>query len=582
MLEVRLRGARTHNLRDVSLDLSQGQLIAVVGPSGAGKSSLAFATLYAEGQRRFVESVSPYARQFLERLSRPDVDELAPVPAGIAVDQSGEVRTSRATVGSLTDIADYAKSLWAHLSERRCDSCGGRVARTSPESAAREVEAWADGKRVVIGYPVRFSDVEGFLGVREALVADGYRRVQLDGAQHDLDQLKPSDVWGEVPAEKPGKGRKTKAAARERGFDVIVDRLKISGEDRSRLVEAIERAMLRGEGRASVVDEAGERRSFQKGLACVDCGAGFPEPSPGMFSFNSPVGACDACRGFGRVIGIDWVKVLDPEKSLTDGAILAWRGKSTEWERKELARHAKAARVPLNVPVSKLTLTQQRWLREGDAEGYPNGWWGLAGWFKWLETRTYKMHVRVLLSRYRSYDQCPTCRGTRFKPTSLAYTLEGLSIAAFFGLSVRDARAFCERLAPRVAGDAAAELLQRELASRCSTLDDVGLGYLALDRAGNTLSGGETQRVALSTALGASLSSAMFVLDEPTAGLHPADVERLCGVIRRLADAGNLVIVVEHDPDVIRLADRVIELGPGAGSDGGRVVFDGTPAALLN
>jgi excinuclease ABC subunit A len=583
MHHVRLRGARTHNLRDVALDLSQGQLIAVVGPSGAGKSSLAFATLYAEGQRRFVESVSPYARQFLERLSRPDVDELWPVPAGIAVDQSGEVRTSRATVGSLTDIADYAKSLWAHCSERRCDACGERVARMSPEAAAREAEELGAGKRVLVSYSVTFPDVEGFLGVREALVADGYRRVSVAGAQRDLDALKPSELWGETLQPKPAKAQKKGKAATEsaRGFDVIVDRLTLGPDDHSRLVEAIERAFARGEGRAAVMDEAGARLEFRRGLSCVACGAGYPEPSPGTFSFNSPVGACDACRGFGRVIGIDWEKVLDPEKTLADGAILAWRGKSTEWERKELARHAKAARVPLNVPVAKLTLAQQRWLREGDAEGYPNGWWGLAGWFKWLESRTYKMHVRVLLSRYRRYDVCPNCSGTRFKPASLAYALEGLSIAAFFALAVREARAFCERLSERVVGDPAAELLTREVLARCATLDDVGLGYLALDRAGNSLSGGETQRVALSTALGASLSSAMFVLDEPTAGLHPADVARLCGVVRKLADAGNLVIVVEHDPGIIRLADRVIELGPGAGSEGGRVVFDGTPAALL-
>ncbi|HEY6881708.1 MAG TPA: excinuclease ABC subunit A, partial [Polyangiales bacterium] len=296
------------------------------------------------------------------------------------------------------------------------------------------------------------------------------------------------------------------------------------------------------------------------------------------FSFNSPVGACSDCRGFGRMIGIDWDKVLDPSKTLADGAILAWRGKSTEMERKELARFAKKAKVPLNVPVEQLTVAQRKWLREGDAEGWPNGWWGLEGWFKWLESRTYKMHVRVLLSRYRKYDECKTCAGTRFKPASLAYRVAGKTIAEFFALSVRDARAFVGNLGMR---DDATALLLRELNSRLSTLDDVGLGYLTLDRAGNTLSGGETQRVSLSTALGASLSSAMFVLDEPTVGLHPHDVGKLCKVIRRLADAGNLVIVVEHDPQLIALADRVIELGPGAGAQGGQLVFDGTPLKLL-
>jgi excinuclease ABC subunit A len=590
MLQVRLRGARTHNLRDVSLDFQQGQLIAVVGPSGAGKSSLAFATLYAEGQRRFVESVSTYARQFLERLSRPDVDELEPVPAGIAVDRSGEVRTSRATVGSLTDIADYAKSLWAHLAERRCEVCGERVARVSAESAADEVLEKYAGQRILVCYRAPFRGAEEFLGVRDALVADGYRRVRVAGEQRDLDQVRPSDVAAELPAKKPAaSARKTKKRAPlaeqtsepAQGIDVIVDRTRAEPSERARLVEALERAMQRGAGTAQVIDEGGAALSFRKGLSCVACGTSYPEPSPGMFSFNSPVGACDACRGFGRVMGIDWEKVLDEDKPLDGGAILAWRGKSTEWERKTLAKHAKKARVPLDLPIKKLSAAQRTWLFDGDELGYPHGFWGLRGWFKWLETRTYKMHVRVLLSRYRSYDPCPSCQGTRFKAASHAYKLEGRSIAEFFALSVRDAHAMCERALKEHAGDGPADLLLRELLSRLGTLRDVGLGYLTLDRAGNTLSGGETQRVALSTALGASLSSAMFVLDEPTAGLHPADVARLCGVIRRLADAGNLVIVVEHDPDVIALADRVIELGPGAGSAGGRVVFDGTPTALL-
>jgi excinuclease ABC subunit A len=588
MLQVRLRGARTHNLRDVSLDFQQGQLIAVVGPSGAGKSSLAFATLYAEGQRRFVESVSTYARQFLERLSRPDVDELKPVPAGIAVDRSGEVRTSRATVASLTDVSEYAKSLWAHLAERRCDVCQERVARVSAESAADEVLSKLAGERVVVSYRAAFRGAEEFLGVRDALIADGYRRVRVAGEQRDLDEVRPSDVTAHLE-KKPGapatRGRaKKKEAAKtspSENIEVIVDRTRAEPADRARLVEAIERAMQRGAGSAQVSDERGHVLTFQRGLSCVACGASYPEPSPGMFSFNSPVGACDACRGFGRVIGIDWAKVLDEDKSLAGGGLLPFRGKSTEWERKDLAKHAKKARVPLDVPIKELSAAHRAWLFDGDELGYPRGFWGVRGWFKWLEGRTYKMHVRVLLSRYRSYDTCPTCQGTRFKPASQAYKLEGCSIADFFALPVREAHALCERLSLRVGKDGPSELLVRELLSRLSTLRDVGLGYLTLDRAGNTLSGGETQRVALSTALGASLSSAMFVLDEPTAGLHPADVARLCVVIRRLADAGNLVIVVEHDPDVIALADRVIELGPGAGSAGGNVVFDGTPAQLL-
>jgi excinuclease ABC subunit A len=571
MLPIRVRGARTHNLRDLSLDLAPSQLVAIVGPSGAGKSSLAFGTLYAEGQRRFVESVSTYARQFLERLARPDVDELEPVPAGIAVDRQGEIRTSRSTVGSLTDVADYAKSLWAHQSGITCRKCGHEVTRTSAESAVAELLAKFSGRRVLVTYAQSVDSEEAFLGVREDLVRDGYRRIRVGQDVRDLDQVRPSDVTG-------GKKRGKKATLQ---FDVVVDRTTARSDEQSRLVEALETAFARGDARASAIDEQGERLAFARGLACGHCGEVYPEPSPGMFSFNSPVGACSDCRGFGRVIGIDWDKVLDPSKSLTGGAILAWRGKSTEAERKELARFAKKAKVPLDVPVEKLTAAQRKWLREGDAEGWPNGWWGLEGWFRWLESRTYKMHVRVLLSRFRKYDACPTCAGTRFKPASLAYRVAGKTIAEFFQLGVREANEFIGSLNAGAHGDPAAELLLRELGTRLSTLDDVGLGYLTLDRAGNTLSGGETQRVSLSTALGASLSSAMFVLDEPTVGLHPNDVGKLCRVIRRLADAGNLVIVVEHDPQLIALADRVIELGPGAGAAGGRLVFDGAPSQLL-
>jgi excinuclease ABC subunit A len=568
MLPIRVRGARTNNLRDISLDLAPSELVVIVGPSGAGKSSLAFGTLYAEGQRRFVESVSTYARQFLERLARPDVDELEPIPAAIAVDRQGEVRTSRTTVGSLTDVADYAKSLWAHLAGPVCARCQLPVTRTSAESAAQQLlDRWSE-RRVTMNVALTVRDEEAFLGVREELVRDGYRRVQVGDGVRDLDELRPSELF-------TGK-RKAKGAS----FELVVDRLVLRESERARLVEAIEVGFARGQGKLCVVDERGERMPFAQGLVCAKCGERHADPSPGMFSFNSPVGACTDCRGFGRVMGIDWDKVLDPERSIAGGAILPFRGKSTEDERATVARCAKKAGVPLDVPLKKLSAAQRKWLREGEPDK-AGGFFGLEGWFRWLESRTYKMHVRVLLSRYRKYDECATCAGTRFKPATLAYRLTGRTIADFFALDIAAARALLDELAPTVRGDGAAELLLRELTSRLSTLEEVGLGYLELNRAGNTLSGGETQRVALATALGASLSSALFVLDEPTVGLHPSDAARLCRVIRRLADAGNSVIVVEHDPQLITLADRVIELGPGAGARGGQVVFDGPPHALL-
>jgi excinuclease ABC subunit A len=570
MLPIAVRGARTHNLRDISCDFRPGELVVVMGPSGAGKSSLAFATLYAEGQRRFVESMSPYARQFLERLARPDVDELGPVPAAVAVDQQGEIRTSRSTVASLTDVADYAKSLWAHLATLRCSSCGAEVARDHPELVAERLLAQAPGARAVVAFTLRIADEEAFIGVRDGLVRDGYRRVSVAGAPSDLDHLRPSALF-EGP--RPAKGAE---------LDVIVDRLVLRDSERSRLIEALSGALRRGHGKAKVTLEDGTVVPVAEGLVCAACGTEHPEPSPGLFSYNSPVGACEACRGFGRVMAIDWDKVLDEERPLASGGVVPWRGASTEWERKELVKHAKKQRVPMDVPLKKLTKAQRSWLVEGDPDGYPSGFMGLNGWFKWLEGRTYKMHVRVLLSRYRRYDECPACAGTRFKPAALAYRVEGRTIAELLALAVGDAAELMRTLSARAALDAAARLLLDELRVRLDTLCDVGLGYLTLDRAGNTLSSGETQRVALASALSASLSSALFVLDEPSAGLHPSDVARLCKVVRRLADAGNAVLVVAHDPQMLAVADRVLELGPGAGVDGGHIVFDGTPRALLD
>jgi excinuclease ABC subunit A len=599
MRSTRLRGARTNNLRALDLDFEPGTLVAIAGPSGAGKSSLAFGTLYAEGQRRYVESFSAYARQFLERLGRPPVDELEPVPAGIAVERQAPVKTSRSTVGTMTELTDYAKGVWARAAELHCPSCARLVTRDSAQSAAATVMAQAKDARLLVTYPVRVANADQFMAVRESLLADGYRRVRVGGEIKDLDQVRPSDVVGAGAAKKGAatKGAAKKAASHSTSkptakkgegdvgpvsiLEVIADRTVARDADKARLVEAIEMAMQRGAGRVDVVVEGKDTLRFSRALHCAHCDLSFRDATPGIFSFNSPIGACEICRGFGRTIGVDWERVLpDRRKTLAGGAIRPWTGKSTTWERKELVKHAKLASVPLDVPVEQLTEKQYEWLIEGDEKGWPKGWGGLRGWFAWLETRAYKMHVRVLLSRYRSYEKCEACQGTRLKQGAQNWKIEGKSITDFYATSVSAGLEFLERQAPKWQNDPATALVLRECTSRLRTLCEVGLEYLTLDRASRTLSGGEAQRVALTSALGSSLTGAMFVLDEPTVGLHASDVEKLFRVVRRLTEGENLALVVEHDPAFIAGADRVIELGPGAGELGGQVVFDGTPAAL--
>jgi excinuclease ABC subunit A len=565
MQPTKLRGARTNNLRSIDLDIAPGTYLAIVGPSGAGKSSLAFGTLYAEGQRRYVESFSAYARQFLERLSRPPVDELDPVPVGIAVDRQAPVRTSRSTVGTMTEIADYAKHLWAHAAELHCPSCGQLVHRDAPTRAAQSVLRELESQKVLITYPVAIADSEHFIGVRESLLREGYRRVRVKGEVQDLDEVPPSAVTN---------GQSTH-------LEVVADRTVARRENRRRLVEALEDAMRRGSGRATVWSAGGVELAFSEGLHCPTCDRSFRPATPGLFSFNSPIGACDTCRGFGRTIEIDLDRVIpDRRLSPNEGAIRAWQGKATAWERKELRKHARTAGIPLDRPLRAWTPTQIDWLIEGDEVGYPEGWWGIRSWFKWMESRAYKMHVRVFLSRYRKYDTCGDCKGTRLKPEALAWRIDGLSLPDFYALPATSALSALEKQRSRFTGDAGAALLWREAIGRLRALKDVGLGYLSLDRSSRTLSGGETQRVALTSALGATLNGAMFVLDEPTVGLHPRDVERLLGVVRALSKDENVAVVVEHDPEMILGADRVVELGPGAGENGGAIVFDGTPSAL--
>lgn len=560
MLPTVLEGAETHNLKSVDLTLVPGQVVVVTGVSGAGKSSLAMDTLYAEGQRRFVESFSPYARQFLERLERPPMKRLEPVPAGIAVDRRAPIKSSRSTIATMADLEPYLSALFLREAKPVCPEHGFEARELTVVSAARSAAESVGSARAVVTYPVRVAGTEAYLEVREGLLRDGYRRAWLAGKTEELDAIKPSQVL-------------------ESGaLEVIVDRV-ASGKDEKRLAQGIETAWGRAAGLAHIHTES-TRFEFKRGLACPECSRELLPARPGLFSYESPLGACPACRGFGRTLGVDIAKVIpDESRSIEKGAIRPWRGASTNWERTEIAKLCRRHGIPLDKPWSQLTATQKKIVLEGDG-GWSKGTFpGVIGWFKWLETKTYKMHVRVLLARYRSYDQCHACHGKRLNPTALSYRVAGISLADFHALEITEAK---RQVGLFKTHTAQGELARKELENRLGYLERVGLGYLTLDRQARTLSGGEAQRVTLTAALGTSLCGALFVLDEPTVGLHPTDVEPLNAILRELSQRDNQVLVVEHDPAVIRGADRVIELGPGAGSDGGRVVKDAPPSAFTS
>jgi excinuclease ABC subunit A len=560
MLSTKLEGACVHNLKSVSLTLAPGQLVVVTGVSGAGKSSLAMDTLYAEGQRRFVESFSPYARQFLERLERPDVKSLEPVPAGIAVDRRAPVKSSRSTLATMADLEPYLSALFLREAVPICGEHGLEAVLLDPERAAARAKQQLGTSRALIVYPLAANGPEGYLEVRDSLARDGLRRLLIGGEIHDIDAVRPS-------------------SAVEAGgtLHVVLDRLSIN--DQSRFAQSIEGAWSRGAGTAIVHSDGAPALVLRQGLGCPECGDALPPPRPGLFSYESPLGACPACRGFGRTLGVDIDKVFpDPDRTLAKGAVRPWRGASTRWERSELSKLCKRHGIALDVPWGKLRAREQKLVLEGDGSWDHGLFPGVLGWFRWLETKTYKLHVRVLLARYRAYDLCVTCDGRRLNPTALSYKVGGLDLAAWHRLEVSAAN---ERLQALRTSSGQGEMARRELSSRLGYLERVGLGYLTLDRQARTLSGGEAQRVTLTAALGTSLNNAMFVLDEPTVGLHPADVEPLVEILRELSRRDNLVIVVEHDPSVIAGADRVIELGSGAGERGGEIVADGTPASLL-
>src|SRR5713226_5394826 len=588
-----IRGARQNNLKNLSLELPLNELVVVTGVSGSGKSSLVFDTLYAEGQRRYVETFSPYARQFLDRMDKPQVDAIEGIPPAIAIDQTNPVRTSRSTVGTMTELNDHLKLLFARAGQLFCRGCARPVRRDSPASVYEQLSARAKAAgdpRLVLTFPVavpkNFKEEE----VRSLLKAQGYDRVH---------------------------------ARRDDALEVVQDRLRMSSSDKTRVIEGIEAALRIGQGKVNVypLDADGDALApwrYSSDLHCPDCDIHYSEPTPALFSFNSPLGACETCRGFGRVIGIDYGLIVpDETKTLREGAVRPWQSPAWSECQDDLEKYAKKRGVPLDLPWRALPEAQRRWVLEGEPEwvswrkSWPGIWYGVARFFRWLETKAYKMHVRVLLSRYRAYTPCSVCAGARLKPDALLWRLgtkedadrvldaglrflpqgakfgddvlrglPGLTVHDLMLLPISRTRAFFDELHLPAPLDEATDLLLTEIRARLRYLEEVGLGYLTLDRQSRTLSGGEVQRINLTTALGTSLVNTLFVLDEPSIGLHPRDMGRVIGVMQRLRDAGNSLVVVEHDPQIMLQADRILDMGPGPGERGGEVVFFGAPDEL--
>jgi excinuclease ABC subunit A len=598
---IRIRGARQHNLKNIDLDIRTGEMTVVTGPSGSGKSSLVFDTLFAEGQRRYVETFSAYARQFLDRMDKPAVDKVEGVPPAIAIDQTNPVRNSRSTVGTMTELNDHLKLLYARAAQLFDQKTAQAVRHDTPESIYAELMARTaeTDPRVVLTFPVELPGNTSADEVAQWLSASGFTRVH---AERDVGT----------------------PAGPHKLLDVVADRFRLQTVEKARVIEAIETALKRG-GRINVyVQPVGEGAieemwRFSTGLHCPDSDQRYLEPTPSLFSFNSAMGACETCKGFGRVIGVDYGLVIPNDKlTLRAGAIKTMQTPAWKEAQDDLMRHAEAAGIPRDTPWSKLTPEQQAWVINGSPSWngkWSQHWFGIKRFFAYLESKAYKMHIRVLLSKYRSYTECPTCGGARLKrepllwrlgsreaadavlppgqrfmPVGVDWTraqleaLPGLCLHDLMRLPLDRLQRFFAGVSLQTLGDDAEKnalkSLFEEVRMRVKYLCDVGIGYLTLDRQSRTLSGGEVQRINLTTALGTSLVNTLFVLDEPSIGLHPRDMNRITRAMHRLRDAGNTLVVVEHDPAVMLAADRMIDMGPGPGEKGGQIVFDGTPEDL--
>jgi excinuclease ABC subunit A len=591
-----VRGARTHNLKGVDVSIPHRQLVVVTGVSGSGKSSLAFDTIYAEGQRRYVESLSAYARQFLERMEKPDVDGIDGIAPAIAIRQKNSIRNPRSTVGTTTEIHDYLRLLWARVGRTICRQCGREVERESPEIVANALLALPAGTRLLVGFERPIVTVAPSAPATDP---DGERDDELTAAEDLFDTAASADpVAATIDAlRRRGFGRllvggravtldeataQLEALRGSATLTVIVDRLRVDPESRTRLVEAIETSFREGDGSALAieVDEAGATgrvHRFSERFECRNCGLTYEIPQPRLFSFNNPFGACPTCHGFGNVIELDRALVVpDDSKTINGGAIEPWTKPHYRAAMAQLKRCAKSGPVRLDVPWRDLTDAERDFVIDGGGD-----YDGVQGFFRRLERKKYKVHVRVFLSRYRGYLVCPECHGTRLRREARDVRVGGRTIDVVSALTVQDAAGFFRDLELSASDTVVAEKVLREVRRRLGFLRDVGLDYLTLDRLSSTLSGGEAQRINLATSLGSALVDTLYVLDEPSVGLHPRDNERLIAILHQLRDQGNTVLVVEHDADMIRVADSVIDMGLGAGEQGGRVIYSGSLPGLL-
>ncbi len=603
-LSIQLRGVHVHNLKDVDLDIPHNQLVAFCGVSGSGKTSLALDTLYAEGQRRYIESFSAYTRQFLDRLEKPAADRIDGIPPAIAVTRGNNSRSSRSTIGTATETADYLRLLFARIGEITCHGCDRVVQKDSPQSVTEDIYALPDNTRFMVGFSTRLSaehlewdpeHVDELPAVLENYLShyleDGFVRVVAQGRTYRLEDERDELISVCCDA--------LSNNSSEAELLFIVDRLSVQRDDQfdGRLRDSLEVIFSQPESiciitydpsadnihetslQTEIDDRPWLQRRYSAGYRCDQCNLEYATPEPRLYSFNSPLGACTECEGFGNIIDNDMELIVpDPSKSIREGAIAPWKTPAYQHELQELLALADDYDLPVDIPFSQLTKAHLKIVQDGVPE---REFGGLSGFFNWLERRKYKMHLRVFLSRWRSYRPCPTCNGSRLKPESLATKIGGLNIAEICHLKIKDAIDFFHQIEFTDWQRQVARHVIEQIHSRLHYLNAVGLGYLTLDRTIRTLSGGEAQRVSLTTALGSNLVNMLYVLDEPTVGLHPKDVRHLCQAIVGLRDRGNTVVVVDHEEEMLRNADQLIEVGPGAGDRGGKITFQGSLDEML-